>query len=71
MTLAKNLKLNMDKFDKCMLSKNSASKIDSSVQEGKRIGVEGTPAIYINGVKVLNNSLDGLVEIIEKALNKG
>jgi protein-disulfide isomerase len=71
LALAKDLKLNMDKFNKCMLSKSSVSKIDFSMQEAKRIGVEGTPVIYINGVRVLNHSLDGLVEVIEKVLNKG
>ena len=65
------LKLNMDKFNKCMLSKASVSKIDFSMKEAKRIGVEGTPVIYINGMRVLNHSLDGLVEVIEKVLSNG
>ena len=40
------------------------------VKKAKRIGIEGTPSIYINGEKTFNNSTESLTKYIEQALKK-
>lgn len=48
-TLAKNLKLNEDKFTKCIDSGKYVDQINKSIKEGSAVGVTGTPAYFING----------------------
>jgi len=38
--------------------------------EGYRIGVGGTPAVYVNGKKLRNRNLSGFQRVIEKELKK-
>lgn len=46
---AKNLKLDSDKFDKCLDGERYLSKVNSDIAEGRKAGVAGTPASFING----------------------
>jgi protein-disulfide isomerase len=50
--LAKDLKLDAAKFEKCLASPAPKLRIAKSEEEGKRIGVQGTPAFFINGRKM-------------------
>ncbi len=47
---AKELKLDMAKFNACVQAKETTDKVVFGQNEGRRIGVSGTPAVYINGV---------------------
>lgn len=49
--LAEELKLNLDAFKACLSSEKSVSRVQLAKAEGERIGVNGTPAIFINGLK--------------------
>jgi len=49
---AKDLKLDSGKFDKCLDSGDKASIVHDSLEAGKKLGVSGTPAFYINGILV-------------------
>ncbi len=62
---AENLKLDMDKFNKCFENKVSQNMIKKDIQDGIKAKVEGTPTIYINGMKY-EDSFD--VESIKKVL---
>lgn len=70
-TLAKDLKLNEEAFKKCLDSANSASHVAASKAEAERLGVSGTPSIFINGRRVRSYEEKDLGEEIEKALKEG
>jgi protein-disulfide isomerase len=43
------LKLDTSAFDKCLDSDQTAPKIKSELQEAQNLGIQGTPAFFING----------------------
>ena len=47
---AASLKLDTAKFDKCLDSGEKASVIQADLADGKKAGVSGTPAFFINGI---------------------
>jgi len=47
---ARSLKLDEKQFDSCIASGRYKAQIDQDAQDGKRAGVGGTPAFFINGV---------------------
>lgn len=50
-SLAKNMQLNMEQFENCILDKDGAlqKRIDKDLEYGQSVGVQGTPALFING----------------------
>lgn len=66
--LAKTLKLDEAKFKACMDSGEPKKRVDAGKVEGDRIGVNGTPALYLNGRRVMRYEDDELTAVIEKAL---
>jgi len=46
---AKDLSLDMKAFNTCLDSGKYLSEIQSDMEEGVRVGISGTPAIFING----------------------
>lgn len=67
---AKQINLNMESFEKCQADKNqtTSKSIFSDMEEGTRVGVNGTPYIFINGEKY-----DGYLsaESLKKKLTQG
>lgn len=51
-TVAKELKLDTKKFDKCLADGTYAKKVDDDFQYGKKLGVTGTPGAFLNGQKL-------------------
>jgi protein-disulfide isomerase len=47
---AKELKLDTGAFEKCLQSGRYKEDVERDRQEGERLGVTGTPAVFINGV---------------------
>lgn len=47
--LARTLKLDGDRFDKCLDSGEEAAAIQADVKEGERLGLAGTPSFFMNG----------------------
>ncbi|MFE8600437.1 thioredoxin domain-containing protein [Archangium violaceum] len=47
---AKELSLDTGKFDKCLDSGEKGSIVQADLAEGKKVGVNGTPAFFINGI---------------------
>lgn len=62
--------LNLDRvrFDKALDSGQFAEMVQRDVTEGLRLGVDATPAVFINGRRALDNSYDALKATIEDAL---
>lgn len=53
---AGDIRLNADKFNKCLDSEKYFDEVSKDFEEGKALGVKGTPTTYING-EVLNGAL--------------
>jgi protein-disulfide isomerase len=68
--IAKELNLNMEQFEKDWQSEVTLAKVRSDIEQGSRIGVRGVPAVFINGRKLKQRSLEGFSEIIDKELEK-
>jgi len=70
-TLAKNLGLNMKKFQKDLKDNDAQwqEHIQKDISLGNRVEVRGTPTIYINGRKTKARSIDSLKSEIEAVLN--
>jgi protein-disulfide isomerase len=67
--LAKELKLDEKAFDTCMKSGKAAAVVQKSKQEAERLGVSGTPALYVNGKRQLvAHTESDMSAMIEKAL---
>ena len=68
--IARELNLDMEKFNKDMNSKAVQYIINRDVQNGRRIGVRGTPTVYINGKRLNDRKLSGFTKMIEAELSK-
>jgi len=69
---AQQLGLDMQKFNKDMNDPQIIQASNQDVQDGAKAGVRGTPAIYVNGSFLRNNSLEGFQAAIDRELeNKG
>jgi len=68
--IAKELGIDMEKFNKDMLSPAIKSLIDRDMSNGREIGIRGTPTIFINGKALKNRSLQGIYQVIEAELKK-
>lgn len=65
---AKELGLDIDKFNQDIASKSVRDKIDYDYALGKKDGVDATPSFYLNGVK-LESDLWGDEEKLRQAIN--
>jgi protein-disulfide isomerase len=66
---ARALKLDSTDFDKCLDSGEEAAVVETDRKEGARLGINGTPAFFING-HFLSGAVDyaALREIVEQQL---
>ena len=66
---AKELGLDAEKFNECLTSGKMANKVARDLQQGLELGVESTPAFFINGRFVRGAlPLDNFREIIDQEL---
>ena len=50
---AKKAKLDLDKFKSCLTSNRAAKAVMRDTEIAQNLGVDGTPSIYINGIKLI------------------
>lgn len=70
--IAQGIGLNMNTYKQCFADKNGQerSEIEADMRYGQKVGVRGTPTIYINGVLYQQErSYEALKDAIEKLLN--
>jgi protein-disulfide isomerase len=67
---AKELDLDMNRFKKDLGSQEIASLINRDLREASRIGVRGTPTIFVNGKRLGQRSLHAFSAAIESQLKK-
>ena len=68
--LARDLKLDMEKFQKDTKDSMLRARVNQDIRDGKMAGVRGTPTVFINGKNLRNRSFRGFKAIIEKELAK-
>lgn len=68
--IAESLNLNMEQFNRDRSSPGIKRFINKDVLEAQRLGVTGTPTVFINGRKLKNRSLNGFQKLIDDALRK-
>lgn len=66
--MAKTLKLDEGKFKACIDGPEAKAYVQKSLSEGERIGISGTPSLYLNGRRILDWSEEALTKQVEKAL---
>lgn len=64
---AKDLQLDVDTFETCWKSRSKKSLVLAEYDEGRKIGVGGTPTFFVNGEKV-ESGFDTLSDAVEKQL---
>jgi protein-disulfide isomerase len=64
---AKQLKLDMAKFDADMQSEEVKAAVQEDMQLAKRVGIRGTPTIFVNGRLLQNRSVDGFKQLASQA----
>ena len=62
------LELDQKKFDEDRKSPVEAARIRQDYEEGLKLGVRGTPTLFINGRKVKNRSMQSMEAMINKEL---
>jgi protein-disulfide isomerase len=65
---ARELGLDMERFEKDRKDIRTNNLINRDLQEGNRIGVRGTPTIFINGKRLGKRSLEAFSAAIETEL---
>ena len=65
---ASEVGLDRARFDASLDSSKFAEKVQRDVIDGRRLGVSGTPTLYINGKRVSDNSYASLKSAIEAAI---
>jgi protein-disulfide isomerase len=67
---ATRLGLDRAKFDAALDSGRFAESVGRDMRDGDRVGVMGTPTIFVNGRRVTDISYEGLKAAVESALGK-
>jgi len=68
--IAKELELDVEKFNKDLNDPAIHVLINRDFNEGVQAEVNGTPALYVNGKVVKNRSAEGIGQMIEQEIGK-
>jgi len=68
--IAEELDLDMDKFKTDINLPDIQAIIDRDIQNGKKIGVTGTPTIFINGKQMMPRTFGDFISAIDAELKK-
>jgi protein-disulfide isomerase len=70
--LAEVLELDITAFVTCMDEQRHQSRIRADKEEGQRLGLQGTPTLFINGQRLRGaQTLDQLTQAVQQALTSG
>ena len=67
---ATDLGLDRARFDAALDSGKFAEKVQRDVIDGHKLGINGTPTLFINGKRISDNSYESMKTAIEAALKK-
>jgi protein-disulfide isomerase len=66
--LAESAGLDMARFDKDLQDPALAQEVSADMQLGARVGVRGTPSVFVNGVLLKDRSMNGFQRAIQAGL---
>ena len=66
---ATDLGLTRAQFDAALDSGQYAAEVENDIADGEAYGVDGTPTIFVNGVRLFNLTAEGLRMAIDRALS--
>jgi len=69
--IARELNLDIETFQKDQKNPEIVALISRDMSEASRVGVRGTPTLFVNGRLVKNRSFEGFQDMIDKELKKG
>jgi protein-disulfide isomerase len=68
---AKDMGLDMTKFEPCLTSDQTLSRVQADTQEGSQAGVRGTPTFFVNGQALVGaQPIEAFQAAIDKALGQ-
>jgi protein-disulfide isomerase len=68
--IAQQLELDLKAFENDLKNPEIAAKVQRDLIEGQKVGVRGTPTIFVNGRRLKDRSLQGFKTLIDKQLGK-
>ena len=70
---AQKLGMDVAKFQNDMLGLPAKQRVDEDLKRGRSVGIDGTPTIYINGIKLTPEQMEvsAMRQIIDAELQKG
>lgn len=68
--LARDLGLDMEKFERDRKSPEVTNQINRDMMQGKMHGVRGTPTVFVNGKRLTDRSLDAITFAINRELGR-
>jgi len=68
--IAKSFDLDMKKFKEDLMAQDVVSLIVRDVREGQKIGISGTPTIFLNGKQIKDRTFRAMDKLIERELAK-
>jgi protein-disulfide isomerase len=68
--IAKNLGLDIKRFNHDRHLASSREAIQRDIEEGRKLGVDGTPTVFLNGKRIDNRNLGSLPKLIKEELAK-
>ena len=68
--IAKQLALDEPRFQRDRASPTLAQQVQADMDEARRVGVRGTPTVFVNGRLVKDRSVDGISALVEAELRK-
>ncbi len=68
---AKNVGLDAKEFKDCLASGRNAARVQKDLEDGKTVGMNGTPGFYINGIVITGaQPIEEFSKIIDKELGR-
>ena len=67
---AGQLGLNLTRFELDWQSEKTAAEVRRDLADGRSYGINGTPTVFVNGIKVRQLSAEGFRQAIDRALKK-
>ena len=68
LSIARGLKLDMTRYADDSKSPGNRALILEDIEEGRKLGVRGTPTVYLNGKNVKGRELGNLVNLVAEEL---
>lgn len=68
--IARELKLDMERFERDIRSRELRNRLEKDLQDAQRAGVRGTPTLFVNGMLLERRDLETLRGMVEDALER-